>query len=306
MESNLYHLFYPILWLLSKLPFTIVYLISDFVYLILYYIVGYRKETIRKNLKIAFPDKSDQEIKSLHKKNMQHFCDMFMEMIKSLGMSKAEMQKRFTCENIDLVNQFADKGKPIICMFGHQASYEWTMVLTDQMKFPVYAVYKPLKDKKFDGLIRRIRMRFGAQMIAMKQANHKIAETAKTGNALFALVADQAPKQGRSKYFTEFFDKPTAVFKGGERFGKEFNAVIVFLRVTKIKRGYYSSRYELITNQGTTTDDWHITDRFFELLEDQIKKQPAFYLWSHKRWRVISKKKLEAGRFSPKLAQKPK
>ena len=186
-------------------------------------------------------------------------------------------------------------------MYGHQASYEWTMALTNKMDYQIYAIYKPIKNKKFDQLIRRIRQKFNAEMIAMRRANIEIKERAKSGKALFALVADQAPKPGRSRYFTTFFNKPTAVFKGGERFGKEFNGVVAFLRVTKVKRGYYTSKYELITDQGAATEDWFITDRFYHFLEDQIKKQPAYYLWSHKRWRKIAPEKFEAGDFSPQL-----
>lgn len=301
MEAFLYYISYPLLWVISRLPFTVVYWISDFVYFIVYYIINYRKDVIRGNLKTAFPELSEQQIKNLHKQNMKHFCDMFIEMIKSMGMSEKEMLKRFTCENVDLVNNYAGSGKPIICMYGHQASYEWTMALTQQMDFSVFGVYKPLKNKKFDGLIRRIRQKFNAELIPMRQASSTMRSQSKKGGAMFALVADQAPKRGRSSNFTKFFDRPTAVFRGGERFGKEYNGVVVFLRVTKVKRGYYTSKYELITDQGAATEDWFITDRFFNLLENQIKKQPAYYLWSHKRWRTIPAEKYATADFSPTI-----
>ena len=286
LESKLYYIFYPVIWILSRLPFPIAYLISDFVFFILYYIIGYRKEVVKKNLQIAFPEKSEAELSKIHKKNIAHFCDMFIEMIKSLGMSKKEMRRRFQCENIELVNEYAASGRPVICMFGHQASYEWTMVLTDQMNFSVYGVYKPLKNKKFDALIRRIRMKFDTKLIAMKQANFMIKQTAQKGNAMYALVADQSPSKSRSVNFVNFFNHPTAVFKGGERFAKEFNGIAVFLQVTKVKRGFYKSKYVLISDKPAETEDNYITSTFFNLLEKQIRTQPELYLWTHKRWKA--------------------
>ncbi len=140
MQAIAYYLIYPFLWVISRLPFPVVYFISDFVYVIVYYIIGYRKDVIRKNLNIAFPNKSEKEINSLAKKSTRHFCDMFIEMIKSMGMSKEAMNKRFVCKNPEMVNAFAKANQPMIVMFGHQASYEWTMVLDDILNYKVYAI----------------------------------------------------------------------------------------------------------------------------------------------------------------------
>lgn len=302
MATFFYYLFYPIIWILSRLPFPVVYLLSDVIYLILYYIVGYRKEVIHNNLRVAFPDITDKRMKKLTKAITSHFVDSFIEVIKSMGMSKEEMRKRFTCENIELVNDLAHENRPVICLFGHQASYEWTMVLTDQMTYPIYAVYKPPRNKKLDQLIQRIRMKFGAYMVAMKNASETMKKNMEDQkNAFFALVADQSPMAGSAQYFTEFFGKTSAVFKGGERFGREFNAVVVFMEVTKVKRGYYHSRYVMIAEEGAKTEDWEITDRFYELLEDQIRRQPEYYMWSHKRWKASPAKTRRKPVFSPKL-----
>lgn len=302
VQSLFYYLFYPVIWFISKLPFALAYKLSDFVYVILYYIVGYRKEVANKNLRIAFPNISNKEVKRLTKASTRHFCDSFIEVIKSMGMSKEEMRKRFVCENVELVNKYADSNRPVICLFGHQASYEWTMVLTDQMIYPIYAVYKPPRDKRFDALIRKIRMKFGAYMVAMKDASETMRSTMQQQkNAIFALVADQSPRAGSAQYFTKFFDQTSAVFKGGERFGKEFNALVVYMEVTKIKRGYYTSRYIIITPEGAKTEDWQITDTFYELLEAQIRRQPEYYMWSHKRWKATPKNTKRKPQFSPKV-----
>ena len=303
MQALAFYLIYPILWVISRLPFPIVYLISDFFYFITYYIIGYRKEVIRNNIKTAFPEKDDKEVTRLAKKSTQHFCDIFIEMIKSMGMSKESMKKRFTCSNPEMVNAFAKAKQPIIIMFGHQASYEWTMVLDDVLDYKVYAVYKPLKNKQFNDLIVHIRKKFNSEMVAMKQATALMSKSVENEAALFALIADQSPKAGRAQYFTNFFNKPSAVFKGAERIAIEHGTAVVFLKIKKVKRGYYETEFVTISKNGSETKDWEITDKFFQLLEEQIVKQPEYYLWSHKRWKSTLENTKRAVELSPLIQQ---
>jgi KDO2-lipid IV(A) lauroyltransferase len=274
---------------------------SDFFYFITYYLIGYRKEVIKKNLTTAFPNKSDKEITRLAKKSTQHFCDIFIEMIKSMGMSKKSMKKRFTCSNPEMVNAFAKAKQPIVAMFGHQASYEWTMVLDDVIDYKVYAIYKPLKNKKFNDLIVGIRKKFNSEMVAMKEATLFMSKSVQSEAALFALVADQSPKSARAQHFTNFFDVPSAVFKGAERIAREYSTPVVFLRINKVKRGYYETEFVTITENGAETEDWFITDTFFQLLEEQIIKQPEYYLWSHKRWKSNLGSTKRAVELSPRV-----
>jgi KDO2-lipid IV(A) lauroyltransferase len=303
MQAVAFYLIYPILWIISRLPFPIVYMISDFFYFNTYYILGYRKEVIKNNIRIAFPKKSEKEITRLAKKSTQHFCDIFIEMIKSMGMSKKSMKKRFTCSNPEMVNAYAKTKQPIVAMFGHQASYEWTMVLDDVIDYKVYAIYKPLKNKKFNDLIVSIRKKFHSEMVAMKEATSFMSKSVQSEAALFALVADQSPKSGSAQYFTNFFNVPSAVFKGAERIAKEYNTPVVFLRINKVKRGYYETEFVTITEKGAETEDWFITDTFFQLLEEQIIKQPEYYLWSHKRWKSTLGNTKRAVELSPRVQQ---
>ncbi|WP_292889547.1 lysophospholipid acyltransferase family protein [Nonlabens sp.] len=303
MKAVGFYLIYPILWIISRLPFPIVYVLSDFFYFITYYIIGYRKEIIKNNLRIAFPNKDEKEITRLAKKSTQHFCDIFIEMIKSMGMSKMSMKKRFLCKNPETVNAFAKAKRPLIVMFGHQASYEWTMVLDEVLDYKVYAIYKPLKNKRWNTLIVNIRKKFNSELVAMKEATAAMKESAEKEAALFALVADQSPMAGRAQYFTNFFNVPSAVFKGAERIAREHQTAVVFLRVTKVKRGYYETEFVNITTNGAETKDWQITDTFFQLLEEQIIKQPEYYLWSHKRWKSTLENTKHAVELSPRVQQ---
>jgi KDO2-lipid IV(A) lauroyltransferase len=299
MQAVAFYLFYPLIWIISRLPFKLVYALSDFIFIILYYVIGYRKEVVAKNLLIAFPEKTEAERKIIAKKSTQHFCDIFIEMIKSMGMSKAAMRKRFTCDNVELVNDYAAVQQPIITMFGHQGSYEWTMVLQERLLSRVYAVYKPLKNLYFDKLIRNIRKKFGSEMAPMNEASKLMKSTVKKETPLFALVADQSPAGYRTQYFTSFFDTPSAVFKGSEKLAKEHAVPVFFLKVIKIKRGYYHATFIKICDNGANVPDWYVTDTFFSLLEAQIREQPEYYLWSHKRWKITPENVTRAFELSP-------
>ncbi|AZQ44257.1 lysophospholipid acyltransferase family protein [Nonlabens ponticola] len=303
MQAFVFYLVYPFIWVLARLPFWLLYRISDLVFVIVYYLTRYRKKVIMNNLDIAFPEKSYQEKKRIARESMQHFCDNFIEIIKSLGISKTQVEKRFTCDNVDVVNAFAKAEQPVVIMLGHQASYEWTIALDEALEHQSYAVYKPIKNPYFDKLIREVRSKFGTTLLPMKKAYNLIRQSQKSVTGLYALVADQAPKPYKAQYFTQFFERTTAVLKGGERMAKQYGMPVFFLRVKKLKRGFYHATFEKITDDASKEVDWMVTDCFFELLEDQIKRQPEYYLWSHKRWKTSLKDATRAVELSPRVPQ---
>jgi KDO2-lipid IV(A) lauroyltransferase len=257
---------------------------------------------MRENLQTAFPALSNADYSRLNRESLRHFCDIFMEMIKSLSLSKNAMRKRFICENVEEMNAFAKAGKSVIVMMGHQASYEWTMVLSDQLLHEGYAVYKPLKNQYFNRLIKNIRRKFGTTLVAMKEARNLVEKMQKEPS-FFAFVADQAPKPLNAKYFTLFFNRPTAVFMGSEQLARKNNLPVVYLQVNKLKRGYYSARFEVITENAQRTSPWEITDSFFNKLESHIASQPAYYLWSHKRWKSTLENTTRNVELSPRVQQ---
>lgn len=287
MQAIAFYLFYPLLWIISRLPARIAYLISDFAFLIVYYLIGYRKKVIINNLKVAFPQKSDAELKLLCKKTTQHFCDSFIEVIMSMGLSHEEMRKRFVYTNLEVINDLRSQKRPIIVMFAHQASFEWTMCLDGLVDYKIIAVYKPLANKYFNQLIVDIRQKFNSTLITMRQASSHISKSITSGEmAMYGLVADQSPARYRAQHFTRFFNKTSAVFMGSEKLAKTHDTAVVYLAVEKVKRGYYRASFHTITEYASQTDDWEITDQFFDLLEKQICEQPEYYLWSHKRWKA--------------------
>lgn len=235
---------------------------------------------------------------------MRHFCDMFVEMIKSTGISRQELQKRFVCNNVDEVNAFAKAEQPVVVMLAHQASYEWTMSLDGFIEFKTYAVYKPIKNKYFDEYIRKVRSKFGSNLVPMKQAYTIIRESQESLDVgLYALVADQAPKSASAQFFTQFFDQTTPVFMGSERMAQQYGMPVYFLSVEKVKRGYYKAHFDLITKDASQESEWMVTDMFLQKLEAQIRLQPEYYLWSHKRWKTKPSDVKRAVELSPRVPQ---
>ncbi|MGJ8684286.1 MAG: lysophospholipid acyltransferase family protein [Nonlabens sp.] len=304
MQAIAFYLFYPLLWIISRLPARVAYLISDFAFLIVYYLIGYRKKVIINNFKVAFPDKTDAELKALCRKTTQHFCDSFIEVIMSMGLSHDEMRKRFVYTNLELIHDLRAKNRPIVAMFGHQASYEWTMCLDGQVDYKIIAVYKPLANKYFNNLIVSIRQKFNSTLITMREASNHISKSILSGEmAMYGLVADQSPARYRAQHFTTFFGKTSAVFMGSEKLAVAHDTAVVYLAVEKVKRGYYSATFHTITEHAKETKVWEITDSFFDLLETQIRKQPEFYLWSHKRWKATPSNVKRTPVLSPRVQQ---
>ncbi len=304
MQAVAFYMFYPVIWIISRFPPRLAYLLSDLVFLVLFYLIKYRKDVITSNLKTAFPHKNDQEIKRLYKASTKHFCDSFIEVILSMGLSHEEMRKRFVFKNIDLVQSLYEEKRPVVILFGHQASYEWTMCVDGQSGYKIIAVYKPLANKYFNNLIVKIRKKFNSTLIPSHKATKEIGSSIDSGElALYGLVADQAPARYRATHFTTFFNKTSAVFTGGERIARKYNTAVLFLAVEKVKRGFYEATFHTITENGAQTEEWQITDGFFDLLEKQIRKQPEYYLWSHKRWKVTPENAKRDVVLSPRAQQ---
>lgn len=286
MQLLAYLLLYPFLWCISILPFKLLYILSDFSYFILYHIIGYRKKTVRENLLIALPHLSDAERKVIEKKFYHHFCDSFLEVIKTMTISEKEMEKRFVIDNIDLVLEMEAKKKSIILICAHYSSYEWLLIMNKYIDFHGFGIYKKLRNKYFDKLVRNIRGKFGGTLIDSKEAVQKMKENQKNGIlGYYGFVSDQSPKLHRTNYFTTFFGVEVPVFTSAEYLAKKMDMNIMFVKGQKIKRGYYKARFISLEGNPRDYPNFDITDQFFRLLEEQILEAPEYYLWTHKRWK---------------------
>lgn len=291
MQFVVYLLVYPLLWIIAKLPFRLLYLLSDFVYLIVYYVIGYRKKTVKHNLKLAFPELSDEQRLDIEKKSYRHLCDMFLEMMKTMGISTAEINDRFRINNLDLYREMEAEGKSIALLCAHYASYEWVISMNAHIKFTGYAIYKKITNKHFDQLVKKIRSRFQATLITTKETIPTIERNvAERKLGLYGFASDQSPKINRIYHWTQFFGIRTPAVTGAEMLIKKFDMNVLFLRVTKIRRGYYEATFEKITDDPQSVPDYGITDEFMRRVESQIRQTPEYYLWTHKRWKLKNTK----------------
>ena len=286
MQRIVYILIYPVLWLISILPFRLLYALSDIVYFLVYRIFKYRKKVVKANLRLVFPEKSNTEIEIICSKFYSHLCDMFLEMVKSLSISKAEMEKRFVVKNIESLYQLEKDNQSSILMYGHYASYEWSMRIQLLIKVPGMAIYKKLANKHFDTLVRRIRTKYNTELVDTRSAIQRIDEIiTNKKHKIIAFLSDQSPKLKDKNHWLEFMGIPIPCFLGAEKTAKRYNLPVGFLKVSKIKRGFYEAEIIIITENPEKEDDYFITKTFNRLLEEQIRKKPEYYLWTHKRWK---------------------
>ncbi|MSP84227.1 MAG: lipid A biosynthesis acyltransferase [Flavobacteriaceae bacterium] len=286
MQFLLYILLYPILWCVSILPFRILYIVSDGIYLLTYYIISYRKKTVRENLALALPHLSEKERLVIEKKSFRHMCDVFLEMIKTLTISKSEIEKRYVFNNLEVYSDLEKKGKSIALLCAHYASYEWAVSMNRNITFEGYAVYKKINNRYFDKLVRDIRSKFKATLITTKETISVMATNSRINNlGLYGLISDQSPKLGSFFHWNKFMGIEVPIHTGGEMLAKKYNMNVIFLRTKKVKRGYYEATFEILSENAKEVPNYEITDQFLKLVEQQIYEQPEYYLWSHKRWK---------------------
>ena len=286
MQRLLYYLLYPILWLVSILPMWLLYIKSSALYIITYYIIGYRKKVVKNNLNLVFPDHSSEEINRIAKGFYKHLCDIIFETIESLTISEKVISKRFQFENLELLEELKAKGKSTLLMSGHYANWEWMGILNKKTSYKCYAVYKKLDNPYFDSLVKNIRGRFGAETITNKKIVPLLFRNAKKNiNSAALILSDQSPKKNAYKHRDTFMGIDVPVFTGTEELAKRLDFAAVYLKIKKIKRGYYKASFELLAENPKEYPDFEITRMFLTEIENQIKEQPEFYLWSHKRWK---------------------
>jgi Kdo2-lipid IVA lauroyltransferase/acyltransferase len=286
MQFLAYILVYPILWLISILPFRILYLVSDGFYILLYYVIGYRKKVVTNNLKLVFPDKTEKEIHYTRKKFYKHLCDMFLEMAKTMTISKKELKKRFKLLNPEAFKRLEALDKSIILMYGHYASWEWSIQLQNDISFKGLGVYKRLANKYFDKLARNIRSKYNTELISTKETISTITENQQKGiKSITAFISDQSPRLTNEVYWSSFMGIETPCFTGAERLAKNLDLSIAYLKIKKVKRGYYEAEIITLAENANDYENYKLTDMFLSEVEKQIYEAPEYYFWTHKRWK---------------------
>jgi KDO2-lipid IV(A) lauroyltransferase len=278
-------LYYFILKPLSLLPLSILYWLSDIFYFFVYNIIGYRKDVVTENLANAFPEKSTSERKEIAAKFYHFITDLMVEILWCFSLSEKRIRHRFNIINPELPDKFYDQGKSVALVLGHYSS--WEMVLSSLnlfVKHRVATIYIPLTNKGLDKVFYKMRTVFKAKMIAKKDFRKSFDEEE---NELRAIIfgTDQSPSISKNIYWTQFLNQDTAVAYGVEKYAIKYDMPVVYSRLKREKRGYYSLEFETIIDQPKSTAEGEITEWHVRLLEEQIIDNPEFWLWSHKRWK---------------------
>ena len=286
MQLVIYYLVYPILWFISKLPWRLFYMLSSCVYILIYYIIRYRIKTVTENLNLVFPDKSKKEIQRIRKASYKHMCDMFLEMAKSLSITREELIARYKVINLDEFHELERKNKTIITLMGHYGSFEWSNAVDLVSINPCVGIYKQLKNKHFDKLAHRIRGRFDSRLIAShKVARQIIKDKQENTVCSYGMISDQSPKLNNAKYWTDFMGVKVPIFLGGEFLAQRLDVIALYLQVKKVRRGYYEVKFIPISENSKKEEKFYVIKKYLELLEEQIREKPEHYLWTHKRWK---------------------
>lgn len=284
MKAITYYLSLPFIYLISVLPFWLLYKVSDFLFFILYRIIGYRKEVVFRNLKNSFPEKSDADLKQIQIKFYQYFFDLILETVKSLTISAQTLQKRVLFEDTSILKHHFKNDQSIIIVMGHYGNWELggaRFALEPIHK--LHVVYHPLHNKYFDQLMYNARTRLGNGLYTMKGTLRGMIENKKKVTAT-AFIADQTPSP-RGAYWMDFLHQDTPVFTGTGKIANKFNYPVVYASVKRVKRGYYSIHLEELCTHSKELDPAEIVERFTRKLEQDIQEIPEIWLWTHRRWK---------------------
>ena len=282
-----YKIFYAICWVLALLPLRCLYLISDLLFLVACYIVRYRRKVVLENLRNAFPEKTERERWLIARKFYRFMCDLFIETLKVCNISTPEIRRRIKYSNPEVYDYLYSKGVQLaIFIPGHYGNWEWIATLEGTIPYHQATLYRPLKNKIFDQFFYDMRFKLGTDPIPHKTAVRAINKYKDENRfTTIGFFSDQAPGRKAINHWTTFLNQDTPVFTGAEKLAKRYNMAVVYYEVRRVKRGYYEVDITLITENGSLTADKEITNKHVQLLEETIRRNPHYWLWSHRRWK---------------------
>ena len=292
MNYFLYYILLGVWCLFSLLPLRIHYIISDFLFWLLYKVIGYRRRVVWKNLSASFPEKSQAELKDIERGFYHFLCDYFVETVKMMTISKKEIKRRIVYKGIKDLDEVIESGQSIALYLGHYCNWEWvtSMPLWVTPKVQCGQIYHPLENKYFDKLLLRSRQRLDALCISMQDTLREVVRYKREGQPIMiGYISDQAPNWVNIHHWVDFLNQDTPVFTGTERIVKKMNHAVFYVDMRRIKRGYYEAEFKLMTRAPKELEDFKLTDMYFDMLEKSIRRAPEFWLWSHNRWKRTRK-----------------
>ena len=290
MKEFLYNIIYGIFYLVSKLPYRALYVISDIANLVLYHIVRYRRDIVRRNITSAFPEKSLEECISIERGFYKWFCDYFVETVKLMSVSRQELLSRIEFRGIDKIEECFDRGQTCAGILGHYGNWELLsatgLVIKKHPEAVIGLIYHPLRSQLFDRLFINMRQSMGGVCVPKKDIlRYLVSFRSQNLMNLFGYIGDQAPRYRNIHLWLPFLNHDTPVFTGAERIMRKMNNAVFYIDVERPERGKYIYTFKLMTDKPGEMPEFEITKKFFVMLEQTIRREPRFYLWSHNRWK---------------------
>ena len=291
MKKAHYYVLLSIWYLISLLPFWVLYGVSDFLYLIAYRLWGYRRKLVRRHLAECFPEMDDAGRRKIEREYYHWFCDYIVETLKLLSIRKEHLMRRMKFENVDRVKQSFDEGRNVSLFLGHYCNWEWVSSIPvhfeehhDKVVFG--QIYHKLENEAMDQVFLKLRGRMGAVSIPMAETLRKIVDIRRQKKQwIIGFIADQVPMWNNIHLWLDFLHHDTPVFSGTERIARKFDSDVYYLDIRRERRGYYVVRYVLMAEHAASQPEGELTRSYFSHLEKSIRRQPAFYLWTHNRWK---------------------
>jgi KDO2-lipid IV(A) lauroyltransferase len=283
MQAILFYAIYPLIYLIARLPFAVLYTVSDGLYHLLK-LSGYRREVVLKNLKNSFPEKSDAEINALTSAYFRYLCDVILETLKTLTMDEAESSKRCIFHTTPWLDDLYKDGKSFIIVMAHYGNWEWAgPSFTLATNYQLVVIYRPLSNRYFEKMMVKMRTRFGTRITPVNLTLRDMVANRKFVTAT-AFIADQTATRNNA-YWMTFLNQDTPVFTGPEKLAVKFDYPVVFMNMKRPRRGYYEVFPELLFSKPQKTTENEISHAFMKRVEREITKDPALWLWSHRRWK---------------------
>lgn len=285
-----YWCIWSVVWLISLIPLRVLYFISDILFLLVYYVVGYRKKMVRRNLKDSFPEKSEKELRGIERRFYRWFCDYMMETIAIASMSEKEMRRRITFKNIEHCEETFRQGHNVALYMSHYCNWEWVISIGLHLPQEVWVsqVVHELDYKPLDSVFLKLRSSMGTESVTRDVILRWIIRSTRQlkRQVLVGFISDQSPIYQSTHYWTNFLNHPdTIVLTGTERIAKQCNFSCVYLDMSRPRRGYYEANIIPITMESKEVPDWEITEKYFRLVEENILRAPEYWLWTHNRWK---------------------
>ncbi len=284
----LYYIISAVWYVFSLLPMRVHYVISDLMFWLLYKLVGYRRDVVRKNLTESFPEKSEEELQRIERGFYHFFCDYLVETVKLMTISREEMKRRVVFKHAELVDEIMGSGQSIALYLGHYCNWEWVSSIPLWLNPNAWCgqVYHPLENKDFDKLFLKIRERMDAHSIAMQDTLREVVNHKRNNQPIIiGYISDQVPYWTNIHHWVNFLNHDTPVLTGTERIVHKMGHAVLYLDIHRVRRGYYEAELKLVTREPQKMKDFELTDIYFEMLEKSIRRSPEFWLWSHNRWK---------------------